>query len=237
MWRRVVVAAAPVRRWTGAGRRSYGSAQKASCGDADKTPDVCWKCGERTTCCSFFCSACNHIQPLRAEGACNYFKIFGIPESFAIDAKKVEQLYWSLQKKMHPDLYGSKSEMEKELSVVNSALVNQAYNLLKAPTSRANYLLRLHGIDALGDATTYVEPAVLMEIMEAREDIEECDSMEHLEQLKAANASQIEACMHKLTQALDSNQDFAMSKQLTVELQYLVKLSEAILDKQDHLDK
>ncbi|RHY28849.1 hypothetical protein DYB32_008266 [Aphanomyces invadans] len=124
------------------------------------------------------------------------------PESFVIDAKKVEQLYWSLQKKMHPDLYGSKSE--KELSVVNSALVNQAYNLLKAPTSRANYL---------------------------------CDSMEHLEQLKAANASQIEACMHKLTQALDSNQDFAMSKQLTVELQYLVKLSEAILDKQDHLDK
>ncbi|KAF0715431.1 hypothetical protein AaE_011337 [Aphanomyces astaci] len=177
------------------------------------------------------------------------------PESFAIDAKKVEQLYWSLQKKMHPDLYGSKSEVEKELSVVNSALVNQAYNLLKAPTSRANYLVRLchildevphplrlgqlhlHGIDALGDTTTFVDPATLMAIMEAREEIEECTSMDELDRHKAHNANQIEACMQKLAEAFDSNQDFDTSKQLTVELQYLVKLSEAILDKQDHLDQ
>ncbi|RHZ15948.1 hypothetical protein DYB37_004286 [Aphanomyces astaci] len=170
--------------------------------------DVCWKCGQPTDCCSFFCASCSHIQPLRAEGVCNYFKIFGIPESFAIDAKKVEQLYWSLQKKMHPDLYGSKSDVEKELSVVNSALVNQAYNLLKAPTSRANYL-----------------------------EIEECTSMDELDRHKAHNANQIEACMQKLAEAFDSNQDFDTSKQLTVELQYLVKLSEAILDKQDHLDQ
>ncbi|RHY63603.1 hypothetical protein DYB30_001921 [Aphanomyces astaci] len=175
--------------------------------------------------------------------------------SFAIDAKKVEQLYWSLQKKMHPDLYGSKSDVEKELSVVNSALVNQAYNLLKAPTSRANYLVRLchildevphplrlgqlhlHGIDALGDTTTFVDPATLMAIMEAREEIEECTSMDELDRHKAHNANQIEACMQKLAEAFDSNQDFDTSKRLTVELQYLVKLSEAILDKQDHLDQ
>ncbi|RHY81810.1 hypothetical protein DYB35_007364 [Aphanomyces astaci] len=203
--------------------------------------DVCWKCGQPTDCCSFFCASCSHIQPLRAEGVCNYFKIFGmyvvVLSSFAIDAKKVEQLYWSLQKKMHPDLYGSKSDVEKELSVVNSALVNQAYNLLKAPTSRANYLLHLHGIDALGDTTTFVDPVTLMAIMEAREEIEECTSMDELDRHKAHNANQIEACMQKLAEAFDSNQDFDTSKQLTVELQYLVKLSEAILDKQDHLDQ
>jgi hypothetical protein len=31
--------------------------------------------------------------------------------------------------------------MEKELSVVNSTMINTAYNMLKSPTSRASYLV------------------------------------------------------------------------------------------------
>ncbi|KAH9134548.1 hypothetical protein LEN26_006754 [Aphanomyces euteiches] len=230
MWRALT-------RWTG--RSRGGSIRRFStpCVTLSKEEkNVCWKCGAQTGCCEFFCAACNHIQPLRAEGACNYFKIFGIPESFAIDAKKVEQLYWSLQKKMHPDLYGSKSQLEQNMSIENSALVNTAYNLLKAPTTRANYLLHLHGIDALSDSSTFVDPAVLMQIMEAREEIEECESIEELEEHKKANAKQIERCIRELTEAFDTNEDFDKSKRLTVELQYLVKLSDAILEREEALD-
>ncbi|KAF0695047.1 Aste57867_14105 [Aphanomyces stellatus] len=199
--------------------------------------ETCWKCGSETGCCEFFCAKCSHIQPLQAEGACNYFKIFGIPESFEINAKKVEKLYWALQKKMHPDLYGSKSQTEKEMSIVNSALVNQAYNLLKAPTSRANYMLHLHGIDALGENSTFVDPAVLMEIMEAREAVEECTTVEGLIPHKTENAKQINRCIKQLTEALDTHEDFEASKKLTVELQYLVKLSDAILEKEEALEE
>ncbi|OQR90699.1 hypothetical protein THRCLA_22517 [Thraustotheca clavata] len=196
----------------------------------------CWNCGKANDCCAFFCNSCNRIQPLHPNGACNYFKIFGIPENFSIDPKAVEQLYWSLQKKMHPDLYGHKSETEKELSVVNSAVINTAYNMLKAPTTRANYLLHLHGIDALSDNTTLLDPAILMHIMESREQVDDCSSLEELEPLKKENAADIEKCVVEITSAFDGSHDLETSKRLTVQLQYLMKLAEAIVEKEEALE-
>lgn len=89
----------------------------------------------------------------------------------------MEQTYWNLQKRLHPDLYGSKSEVrelmtqllcvallkqqrlsfyahgvmqfEKELSAVNAAVINDAYNMLKAPNTRVKYLVRLLFVDSL----------------------------------------------------------------------------------------
>ncbi|EQC28836.1 hypothetical protein SDRG_13516 [Saprolegnia diclina VS20] len=220
--------------------RRFQMLSTAPCCDRVKahahTDQKCWNCGKPNDCCVFFCGTCNHIQPLNPSGACNYFKIFGIPENFSIDPKAVEQLYWSLQKKMHPDLYGHKSETEKELSVTNSAVINTAYNMLKAPTTRANYLLHLHGIDALGDNTTLMDPAILMHIMEAREQVDDCTSVDELEPLKKANATDIEACVVQITSAFDGSHDLESSKRLTVQLQYLMKLAEAIVDKEEELE-
>ncbi len=53
----------------------------------------------------------------------------------------MEQTYWNLQKKLHPDLYGSKSEFEQELSTANAAVVNDAYKMLKTPNTRVKYLV------------------------------------------------------------------------------------------------
>ncbi|KDO26348.1 hypothetical protein SPRG_08422 [Saprolegnia parasitica CBS 223.65] len=108
--------------------------------------------------------------------------------------------------------------------------------MLKAPTTRANYLLHLHGIDALGDNTTLMDPAILMHIMEAREQVDECTSLDELEPLKKANATDIEACVVQITSAFDGSHDLETSKRLTVQLQYLMKLAEAILDKEEALE-
>jgi hypothetical protein len=33
------------------------------------------------------------------------------PKNFNLEQRKIEQTYWNLQKRLHPDLYGSKSEV------------------------------------------------------------------------------------------------------------------------------
>jgi molecular chaperone HscB len=63
------------------------------------------------------------------------------PKNFTLEQRKIEQTYWNLQKRLHPDLYGSKSEFEKELSAVNAAVINDAYNMLKTPNTRVKYLV------------------------------------------------------------------------------------------------
>lgn len=35
----------------------------------------------------------------------------GSPKNFSLEQRKIEQTYWNLQKRLHPDLYGSKSEV------------------------------------------------------------------------------------------------------------------------------
>ena len=70
---------------------------------------------------------------------------------------------------MHPDLYSTKSKTEQEISAQNSTEVNRAYKALKTPTARVQYLLELHGIDALSESSKQqVDPGVLMETMETR---------------------------------------------------------------------
>ncbi|CAM6089332.1 unnamed protein product [Calypogeia fissa] len=74
------------------------------------------------------------------------FQISGIDRSFKMDLKVLEQSYKSLQKRLHPDQAGSKSQREREYSADQSAHVIQSYYILLHPLSRARYLLGLHGI-------------------------------------------------------------------------------------------
>ncbi|KAF1318381.1 Fe-s protein assembly co-chaperone hscb, partial [Globisporangium splendens] len=152
-------------------------------------------------------------------------------------ARKIEQTYWNLQKRLHPDLYGSKSEFERELSAVNAAVINDAYNMLKTPNTRVKYLLALHGIDALGEsASTAVDPQLLMQTMEIREEIDEAETIEALNTLRKQISEQIDAIIAKLGQVYDKQQDLDATKKHAVELQYMVKCAEEIDAKEEKLE-
>ncbi|KAF1776925.1 P-loop containing nucleoside triphosphate hydrolase [Phytophthora cactorum] len=82
-------------------------------------------------------------HPAHRQGChCDYFEMFKVPKNFNLEQRSIEKTYWNLQKRLHPDLYGSKSEFEKELSAVNAAVINDAYKMLKKPNTRVKYLVR-----------------------------------------------------------------------------------------------
>lgn len=95
------------------------------------------------------------------------------PQRFGIDMAALEASFKRMQRAIHPDLFGQKSPKEQSLSADASSQVNAAYRILRAPATRAQYLLQLHGIDAIGEGagsgSGFCDPALLMEIMEARE--------------------------------------------------------------------
>ncbi|CAK2677032.1 molecular chaperone HscB [Vibrio crassostreae] len=60
-----------------------------------------------------------------------------------------------------------------------AAQINDAYQVLKNPISRAEYLLVQHGEDIRGEQQTLQDPMFLMEQMELREELEDiADSSE-----------------------------------------------------------
>lgn len=89
-----------------------------------------------------------------------------------IDPKELESRFYALSRRFHPDLHQMKEEIEREASLGNTALINQAYRTLRDPIARAEYLVQWKGEDAAkGDQKP---PADLFdEILELQETLEQ----------------------------------------------------------------
>lgn len=99
----------------------------------------------------------------------NFFEIFSLPVTWQIDRSLLDTRYRNLQREFHPDRYAAKGDTEKRLAVQTTALINQAYDSLKSPLKRAQYLLELAHIDANQESHITSDGAFLMQQIEFRE--------------------------------------------------------------------
>ena len=109
----------------------------------------------------------------------NHFELFGLPLQFQLDGSLLSSQFRDLQRQFHPDKFAIASERDRLLAVQKAAQINDAYQVLKNPISRAEYLLVQHGEDIRAEQQTMQDPMFLMEQMELREELEEiADSSE-----------------------------------------------------------
>ncbi|NVN84332.1 MULTISPECIES: co-chaperone HscB [unclassified Vibrio] len=109
----------------------------------------------------------------------NHFELFGLPLQFQLDGSLLSSQFRDLQRQFHPDKFATASERDRLLAVQKAAQINDAYQVLKNPISRAEYLLMQHGEDIRGEQQTMQDPMFLMEQMELREELEDiADSSE-----------------------------------------------------------
>ena len=103
----------------------------------------------------------------------NHFELFGLPLQFQLDCSLLSSQFRDLQRQFHPDKFAIASERDRLLAVQKAAQINDAYQVLKNPISRAEYLLVQHGEDIRGEQQTMQDPMFLMEQMELREELED----------------------------------------------------------------
>lgn len=103
--------------------------------------NACWSCGDMRA--AHFCQACGRLQPALPT---DYFSFFGLPRKLNLDAAALEREFYSLSRKLHPDLYVQATEQEREWSLEKSSQLNDAYRTLKDPVARTQYLLKLEGV-------------------------------------------------------------------------------------------
>ncbi len=99
----------------------------------------------------------------------NYFQLFGIENSFDVDLNQISSFYQSLQKAVHPDNFAHATEQEQRVAVQKSSQINDAYQTLKSPLKRAEYILTLRGVDMPNEQNTFSDNSFLMHQMELRE--------------------------------------------------------------------
>ena len=155
----------------------------------------------------------------------NLFEILGLEAGFDVNLKALEQAYFTAQRACHPDRFVGKGEAERVAAISRSQLVNDAYDTLKNPLTRAQHLLELNGIAALSDDTV-VPPDVLMEMMELRERIMDA----------GGDGAGLNAIVTEIRALADSNAkvladafsraDYTIATRETIRLQYLGKAME-----------
>lgn len=107
-------------------------------------PVACWSCSVAHNESTLFCPHCSKIQP--PPGG-NYFSVFGLVPRLDLDLGMLEHEFHKLSRKLHPDRFGRASSSEKEWSLADTALLNDAYRTLRDPVRRTEYLLKLHGAE------------------------------------------------------------------------------------------
>lgn len=129
---------------------------------------TCWQCKKELEE-ALFCPECNALQsPTK-----NYFAFFRLPRHLSIDLEKLQAEFYELSRKLHPDKYSRKSEIERANSTAAAAVLNDAWRTLKNPITRAEYLLSQEGMEIGEQRSKDVPPELLEEVFELNMALEE----------------------------------------------------------------
>ncbi|KAG0207438.1 hypothetical protein BGX28_001319 [Mortierella sp. GBA30] len=147
---------------------------------------------------------------------------------FDVDVKDLRIKFFKIQQLIHPDSYSQNTNGDQIYAQQQSSLANKAYSTLKEPLSRANYILELLGAP-IHETESLNEPELLMEVMEARELLEDAQTEEEVHELKSVNDARIKETVSGLSNAF-KDQDLEKAKTLAIQLQYWIRISNVIRD-------
>jgi molecular chaperone HscB len=97
------------------------------------------------------------------------FALFDLEPSFDLDLGDLERRFFAKNRDFHPDRFVTASAAQRVAALSRSRALNDAYQVLRKPVPRAEYLLTRYG-GSIGD-NERLDPRFLQEILELREEL------------------------------------------------------------------
>ncbi len=174
-------------------------------------------------------------MPLQANQ--DFFELFGLQPRFALDAGVLERSYREIQSQIHPDKFAHASEADRRASMQWTARINEAYQTLKHPLTRAAYLLELRGIDPALESNTAMAPEFLSEQMGWREAVAEAlqaGDCRELERLSLRLRGEIDRLYGEIGTQLDDHR--VEAAETLRKLKFMEKVAEEIASALERLE-
>lgn len=159
----------------------------------------------------------------------NFFALFEQPVQFEVNQESLDQRLRLLQKRYHPDNVAKNltdSAQAQHHSEQASALINQAYQTLSAPDSRASYLLDM------ADQAQNLEHSIadldfLEDAMQMRMDLDDAIESKDRQTLQQLHPQITERLFKQSTRFNHAyqNKDWQTAIDATQKLKFLVKLN------------
>jgi len=158
---------------------------------------------------------------VESPSSSNFFELLGLPARFDLDPSLIERAFFDRSKELHPDRFASAPAAERVAALSRSRALNDAYQTLKKPVGRAQYLLERAGV-TIGD-NECLDPAQIMEVLKAREELAEARAAGNtakIEQLQTAMRTKRAAALSDLEKAFAAD-DTAGVKATLISLRYI----------------
>ena len=160
----------------------------------------------------------------------NHFDLFQLPATFALDMGALDAAYRDVQGRVHPDRFINATDAEKRVAMQWATRANEAYQTLRNPQKRAQYLCELNGVDLNTESNTAMPMDFLMQQMEWREALGEARAAKDSDALEALDEQVKQERKARLAQVgtqLDAG-DFENAAQGVRALMFLDKFSEEV---------
>jgi molecular chaperone HscB len=115
------------------------------------------------------CPKCRELNvPAAGEG---HFELLGMTPRFDLDLNELEARFLELSRELHPDYFQDRPDLRAK-SVFLAASLNDAFDVLRDPFKRAEYLMQRAG-GAKSSDDKRLPAGFLVEMMELRESLDE----------------------------------------------------------------
>ncbi len=157
----------------------------------------------------------------------DHFALFDLPASYALDGARLDQAYRDIQSEIHPDKFAHAGDAEQRLSMQWTTRVNEAYQTLRRPFDRANYLLQLQGIHAMDANNTSMPMDFLMQHMEWSEELADAKAAQDvavLDRLEKRLRNEARDFQTQLAEQIDQRHDYPAASETLRKLRFTDKL-------------
>jgi molecular chaperone HscB len=164
------------------------------------------------------------------------FTLFGLPERHAQDRAELDARWRQLQAEVHPDRFAGDGAAAQRIAMQWAVRVNEAYQRLKDPLSRAAYLCERRGAPIQAHDNTAMPMAFLVQQMQWREALEEAADAAAVEGLEAEVGAAERDLQADVARLLDVTGDAPAAAAQVRALMFLNRFRQDIERRLDALD-
>ncbi|MBI4403987.1 MAG: DnaJ domain-containing protein [Deltaproteobacteria bacterium] len=125
---------------------------------------ACWKCRAAPSDLPV-CSRCGAVQDF--PDGLSHYETLGLGPSLALNEEELRNHYYALCRELHPDQHIDKESRQSIYSLRWTTAINKAYQILRDPIQRSQYVLQLHQVD-----TAQLKPALPFKLAETYLDLQ-----------------------------------------------------------------
>lgn len=163
------------------------------------------------------------------------FELLGVAQQFKQDPADLAARWKKLQAQVHPDRFANGSSAEKRIAMQWSVRVNEAYQRLKSPLSRAIYLCELQGHTIGAEDNTAMPKQFLMQQMEWLEALDDAQSHSDVSAIAQQVQAELDQTIKDTEQALDQDQHYGSAVEHIRSWMFLSRFMERVRARQQQL--